>query len=123
MERKEILSVATTIKNQLVGSMDISVLLSWGIQNFAASTFKDMATLIFEVNGRLFQGHVLICYNTLDFYETYLSDKNGIRCICDMAYFNNLGEIIDTAIESGTNKEEYNNFCLGEKIRLIIGSY
>lgn len=123
MERKEILSVATTIKNQLVGSMDISVLLSWGIQNFAATTFKDMATLVFEVNGRLFQGHVLICYNTLDCYEIYLSDKKEIRCICDMAYFNNLGEIIDTAIESGTNKEEYENFCFGERIKLLTGAY
>lgn len=123
MERKEILSVATTIKYQLVGSMDIAVLLSWVIQNFAATTFKNMATLLAEVNSRLFQSHVLICYNTLDYYEIYLSDKNEIRCICDMAYFNDLGEIIDTAIENGTNKEEYNYFCLGEKIKLLTGSY
>lgn len=123
MDKSEVIAVAATIREQLIYTTDRNVLFSWGLQGFAATIFKEMATLKFKVNGRLFQGDVLISYNTLDYYEIYLSGKTGTRCICDMAYFDNLGEVIDTAIESGTNKQEYEKFCMGERAKLFSGQF
>jgi hypothetical protein len=33
------------------------------------------------------------------------------KCITDRAFFDQVGEIIDRQIESGTNKTEYEQFC------------
>lgn len=123
LSKSQVMSIVTTIKNQLIGSTNINILFSWGLQGFTAVLYKEMATLKFKVNGRLFKGHVLICYNQLDHYEIYLSDTESTRCICDMAYFTDLVEIIDTAIEKGTNEEEYNQFCLMEKKKLLSGQF
>ena len=40
-----------------------------------------------------------------------------------MAYFDMLGDIIDTAIESGTDKVEYQKFCEGERAKLFSGKF
>lgn len=121
MDKSEIMAVVTTIREQLITLTNSNVLFSWGIQGFVATIFKEMATLKFRVNGRLFKGNVLICYNTLDYYEIYLSNENGSKCICNEAYFDNLSEIIDTAIESGTDQKEYEEFCRGEWFKLLSG--
>lgn len=121
--KSQVMTIATTIKNQLLGSTDINIPLSWGLQGFIATIYKDMATLKFKVNGRLFKGYVLICYNQLDNYDIYLSDKGSTRCLCDMVDFTDLVEIIDTAIEKGTNEEEYEQFCLMEKKKLFSGQF
>lgn len=63
MERAEIMTIAETIREQLVGTTNRNVLYSWGTQGFAATLYRNMATLQFKVNGRIFQGHVLISYN------------------------------------------------------------
>jgi hypothetical protein BACCOPRO_01507 len=121
MDKSEIMAVVTTIREQLITLTNSNVLFSWGIQGFVATIFNEMATLKFRVNGRLFKGDVLICYNTLDYYEIYLSNEDGSKCICNEAYYDNLGDIIDTAIESGTNKKEYEEFCHGEWFKLLSG--
>lgn len=123
MDKAVVLAVATTIREQLFGLTNKNILWSWGLQGLCATLYKDMAALKFQVNGRLFQGYVLICYNTLDQYEIYLSNQDGTRCICDMAYFDTMGEIIDTAIESGTDKAEYKQFCLAEEAKLFSGQF
>ena len=123
MEKSKVMEIATTIRKQLMCTTDPNVLFSWGLQGFIATTFNKMDTLKFKVNGRLFKGYVLICYNTLDYYEIYLSDEKETRCICDMAYSDNFGEIIDTAIESGTDPEEYNKFCKAEGAKLFSGHF
>ena len=52
-----------------------------GYTKFRSNDIQNMLALLFEVNGRLFQGHVIICYNRYDYYEIYLSNKNEVRCI------------------------------------------
>ena len=123
MERAEIMTIAETIREQLVGTTNRNVLYSWGTQGFAATLYRNMATLQFKVNGRIFQGHVLISYNPSDYYEIYLLNNKGEICISDMAYFDQLGEIIDTAVESGTDADEYNKFCKKERDKLFCGQF
>ena len=123
MEKEEVIEMATTIREQLIGTTNLNVLFSWGLQDFKATIFKEMAALKFKVNGRLFKGDVLICYNLRDYYEIYLSDGKQAHCICDLAYCDNLSEIIDIAIESGTNEAEYNEFCMAERAKLFSGQF
>lgn len=111
MESSKVMAVATEIRDQLVVLTNRNILLSWGIEGYKAVIYNEMHSLQIKVNGRLFQGNVLICLNPIDHYEIYLSNNKETRCICDMAYFDMLGDIIDTAIESGTDKVEYQKFC------------
>ena len=114
MESSKVMAVATEIRDQLVVLTNRNILLSWGIEGYKAVIYNEMHSLQIKVNGRLFQGNVLICLNPIDHYEIYLSNNKETRCICDMAYFDMLGDIIDTAIESGTDKVEYQKFCEGK---------
>ena len=51
------------------------------------------------------------CLNGSDDYEVYLLKEEETRCISDEVCFDELGEIIDRHVESGTDKEEYARFC------------
>lgn len=122
MDKEYVLSVADTIRQQLMGQTPMSVLCSWGaLHGFFATIYKNMATLMFKVNGRLFKGHVLIAYNEMDYYEIYLKDENGTRLLQDEVYFDQLCEVIDEAIECGDNPDEYAKFCEQEKAKLLRG--
>lgn len=122
MDKEYVLSVADTIRQQLLGLPPMNVICSWGaLHGFFATVYKQMATLMFKVNGRLFKGHVLIAYNELDYYEIYLKDENGTRLLQDEVYFDQLCEVIDEAIERGDNPEEYAKFCKQEKAKLLRG--
>ena len=95
MDKKYVVQVAQTVREQLIATTRMEILMSWGIGQFTPAIFKDLPGLKFHVNGRLFQGDVLICLNGSDYYEVYLRD----------------GTLIDRRIESGTDKEEYARFC------------
>ena len=111
MDKEYVMRVAATIREQLVTMTDTPVLMSWGIKKFMATVFKDLPGLKFHVNGRLFQGEVLICLNGSDYYEVYLLNGTDIECINDEVCFDELGELIDRRIESGTDKEECVRCC------------
>ena len=111
MDKEYVMRVAATIREQLVTMTDTPVLMSWGIGEFMATVFNDLPGLKFHVNGRLFQGEVLICLNGSDYYEVYLRNGTDIECLSDEVCFDELGELIDRHIESGTDKEEYARFC------------
>ena len=111
MDKDYVMRIAGTIREQLVSMTDTAILMSWGIQEFMATIYKDLPGLKFRVNGHLFQGYVLICLNGSDYYEVYLLNEEETRCISDEVCFDELGEIIDSHIESGTDKEEYARFC------------
>lgn len=72
MDKDYVMRIAGTIREQLVSMTDTAILMSWGIQEFMATIYKDLPGLKFRVNGRLFQGYVLICLNGSDYYEVYL---------------------------------------------------
>lgn len=122
MDKDYVMRIAETIREQLVTMTDTPVLMSWGIHEFMATVYKDLPGLKFRVNGRLFQGYVLICLNSSDYYEVYLQNEEGTRCIHDEVCFDELGEIIDRHIESGTDKDEYDKFCSAQGAILFIST-
>ncbi len=122
MDKEYVMQTADTIRQQLLATTPMNVLCSWGaLHGFFATEYKNMATLMFKVNGRLFQGYVLISYNEMDYYEIYLKNSGGIRLAHDEVYFDQLGDIIDETIERGTNAKEYEAFCEGEYAKLMRG--
>lgn len=111
MDKEYVLQVAETAKNQLLATTPMNVILSWGVEKFIATVFNEMPALRFRVNGRLFKGFVIVALNGSDYYEIYLMNYQETKCITDRAFFDQIGEIIDRTIESGTNKTEYEQFC------------
>lgn len=111
MDKSYVMQVAEIIRSQLLVTTPMNVILSWGTKKFVATEFNGMAALRFSVSGRLFQGLVLIAYNELDYYEIYLQNKSGIKCLRHEILFDELGDVIDGAIEYGSCKEEYEQFC------------
>ena len=53
MEKEYVMQVAQTIKEQLVALTPMTVLMSWGIKEFAATLYRDLPALRIKVNGRL----------------------------------------------------------------------
>lgn len=124
MDKDYVMRIANEAARQLLATTPKNVLFSWGaFYGFRATIYRDMAALKFRVNGRLFQGDVIIAYNENDTYEIYLQDKIGERLVKDDVYFDEMGEVIDVAIERGENKAEYDAFCEGERIKLMHGCF
>lgn len=122
MDKDYVMQIADTIARQLLATTPKNVLFSWGaFYGFRATIYKDMAALKFRVDGRLFQGDVIIAYNENDTYEVYLKNEDGTRLVKDDVYFDEMGEVIDVAIERGDNEAEYTAFCEGERIKLMQG--
>lgn len=122
IDRQRILDIAETIRQQLVGLTPMNVLNSWGVTGLAATVIDNMPALKFKVNGRLHKGHVIIALNEgVDYYEIYLSDEKGRRKIATDIDFTQLGDVIDTAIESGTDKAEYDKFCEENFRKIFFG--
>ena len=119
MNKEYVMRVAQTIKEQLVTMTSIEILMSWGMEKLIPTVFKGMTGVKFHVNGRLFQGDVLICLNGSDYYEVYLQDDTRVECINDEVCFDALGSVIDCAIESGKDKAEYDKFCEQEWQKLL----
>lgn len=112
MSKQEVLSIANKIKDRLIEMNSIWMIGSWGIEYYTPAQYKDMAALKFKVNGRLFKGYVIIALNIHDLYEIYLVNSEKTVCISSDANLSEIGGIIDVAIEKGTNKEEYELFCI-----------
>lgn len=112
--------IAKTIKTQLVSLTAMPILMSWDIKEFVATIYDDMPALRLKVNGRLHAGYVIIALNGSDYYEVYLQNDKGTECINEEVYFDELGNVIDRAIESGTDKEEYNKFC-HQQLAVLLG--
>lgn len=119
MEEKYVMQVAQTIKEQLVTLTHMPVLMSWGIEEFAATIYKELPALRIKVNGRLHIGYVIIALNGSDYYEVYLQSGKSVECINEEVCFDELGDVIDRAIESGMDKAEYDKFCEQEQQKLF----
>lgn len=123
MDKEYVMQVAETIRKQLVTLTEANVLMSWGIKRFIATVHRNMPALKFEVNGRLHAGNVIIALNGCDYYEVYLQNGKGMECVNEEVCFDELGDVIDRAIESGTDKEEYENFCQQQLAELLGGKF
>lgn len=124
MDKDYVIQIADTIAQQLLATTPKNILFSWGaFYGFRAAIYNDMTALKFKVNGRLFQGDVIIAYNENDTYEIYLQDKSGTRLVKDDVYFDEMSDVIDVAIERGDNKAEYDAFCEGERQKIMHGDF
>lgn len=123
MDKEYVMQVAKTIKEQLVSLTPMSILMSWGIKEFVATLYGNMPALRLKVNGRLHAGDVIIALNGSDYYEVYLQNDKGTECANEEVYFDELGDVIDRAIESGTDKEEYEKFCQQQLAELLGGKF
>lgn len=121
MDKEYVMQVAQTIREQLVTLTPTDVLMSWGIEGLIATVYQNMPALKIEVNGHLHVGDVIIALNGSDYYEVYLQNDKGTQCVNEEVCFDELGEVIDRAIESGTDKEEYENFCQQKFAQLLGG--
>lgn len=118
---EERIETAKTIISQLKAGTEAFVIMSWGVDgNVTAGEMNGMAAAAFRVNGRLFPGHVMIAYdNAADLYEVWLTNGGKCKCLGKGIYCDMLGEVIDTAIERGTDPEEYERFCESEREKLM----
>lgn len=121
MEKEYVMNVAETARKQLFGMTPAPIIMSWGVGGLYATVFKDMPALMIRVNGRLFNGYVVIALNGSDYYEVYLKDEKETRLVSDEVCFDELGELIDRHIERGDNQEEYDRFCDSQLIKLMAG--
>lgn len=119
MEKEYVMQIAQTIQEQLIGLTPMPVLMSWGIAEFAATIFKDLPALRIKVNGLLHTGYVIIALNGSDYYEVYLLKGKDAECINEEVCYNELGDVIDRAIECGTDKEEYEKKCHQQLTQLL----
>lgn len=124
MDKEYVMHIAQTIKEQLVSLTPMPILMSWGIGDFVATVFRDLPALRIKVNGRLHAGYVVIALNGSDYYEVYLlkEDDSNAKCVNEEVCFDELGDVIDRAIESGTDKEEYDKFCDRQLAELLSGT-
>ena len=123
MEKEYVMEIARTIREQLVSLTPMPVLMSWGVEGFAATVYKDMPAWQIEVNGRLHTGYVIVALNGADYYEVYLQKGAAVECVNDEVCFDELGDVIDRAIESGTDQAEYDRFCEQQRALLLSGQH
>ncbi len=124
MNKEYVMHIAQTIKEQLVSLTPMPILMSWGIGEFVATVFRELPALRIKVNGRLHAGYVVIALNGSDYYEVYLlkEDDSNAKCVNEEVCFDELGDVIDRAVESGTDKEEYDKFCDRQLAELLSGT-
>ena len=100
MEKEYVMQVAQIIKEQLVALTPMTVRI--------------------KVNGRLHAGYVIVVLNGSDYYEVYLVKGMDVECVNNEVCFDELGGVIDRAIESGTDKAKYDKFCEQERQNLYV---
>ena len=120
MEKEYVMQVAQIIKEQLVTLTPMTVLMSWSIEEFAATLYRELPALRIKVNGRLHAGYVIVVLNGSDYYEVYLVKGMDVEFVNSEVCFDELGGVIDRAIESGTDKAEYDKFCEQERQNLYV---
>lgn len=81
MEKEYVMQIAQTIREQLLSLNPAPVIMSWGIEEFAATTYRGLPALRIKVNGRLHTGYVIVALNGSDYYEVYLQKGMKVECI------------------------------------------
>ncbi len=123
MEKEYVMHIAQTIGEQLLSLNPAPVIMSWGIEEFAATTYKGLPALRIKMNGRLHTGYVIVALNGSDYYEVYLQKDKTIECVNEEVCFDELGDVIDRSIEKGTDQAEYDRFCERQCALLLSKHY
>ncbi len=123
MEKEYVMHIAQTIGEQLLSLNPAPVIMSWGIEEFVATTYRELPALRIKVNGRLHTGYVIVALNGSDYYEVYLQKDKVMECVNGEVCFDELGDVIDRAIEKGTDQAEYDRFCDRQRALLLGGQH
>ena len=115
------IQVAQTAKEQLITMTPASVLMSWGIKEFTAMVYNGMPAFRIKVNGWLHAGYVTVALNGSDYYEVCLLHGTTAVYVNEEVCFDELGDVIDRAIEKGTDENEYKKFCEQQRALLFGG--
>ena len=65
----------------------------------------------------------MVAPNGADYYEVYLQKGAAVEGVNDEVCFDELGDVIDRAIESGTDQAEYDRFCEQQRALLLSGQH
>ena len=124
MTKEELKKQVEEIMAQLLATTKKSVVFSWGITKAFCCLLDGNATLALHVSARLFEGLVLISYSEAgDYYIIHLVNDVGTRLLKSDVMFDEMGMVIDHAIESGDDAEEYSKFCKEEYKKLLSGQW
>ena len=66
-------------------------------------------------------GYVTVALNGSDYYEVCLLHGITAVCVNEEVCFDELGDVIDRAIEKGTDENEYKKFCEQQRALLFGG--
>lgn len=77
MEKEYVMQIAQIIKEQLVTLTPMTVLMSWSIEEFAATLYRDLPALRIKVNGRLHAGYVIVVLQWLGLLRGLSCEGNG----------------------------------------------
>lgn len=112
MDKKEVLNIVRQMYLSLRASVEICVYWSWGVKNTRAAIYENCPALVLTVSGRLFQGDVLVVSCTeANLCDIYLGGNGSVSLLQEKVPHTSMGHVIDVAIESGTDREEYEQFC------------
>lgn len=119
-------SMANTIWKSLFCSIDLRVIMSWGIGEKIATYYKNMPALCLNVDGMIHKGMVVVTYNEgVDYFEAYFFNKQGecIKTIEDIC-FDELGGILDEEIEKpkDMSDEVYQQQSWQENMKNIVAA-
>ena len=85
------------------------------------AVYNGMPAFRIKVNGWLHAGYVTVALNGSDYYEVYLLHGITAVCVNEEVCFDELGDVIDRAIEKGTDENEYKKFCEQQRALLFGG--
>lgn len=115
MEKDYILSVANTIRTQILNVAGVIVFWSWGVSKQFATVLQDMPGLMMQVQGAILKGKVFIMLDEgSDTYTIFAQPENGeLKKYREDVYFDELGVVLDGLIEkdpSWTTEEYIDHF-------------
>ncbi len=113
MEKSYVTSVANTILQQIVNSVDASVFFSWGVHGCWSGVVHYDGTecpfLLLDVHGLMHDGYVVVALDEgKDLYMVKLLDRK-MQPKCDWhtdVYCDELGRLIDSLVEKPSDMSD-----------------
>ena len=89
------------------------------------AVYNGMPAFRIKVNGWLHAGYVTVALNGSDYYEVCLLHGTTAVYVNEEVCFDELGDVIDRAIEKGADENEYKykKFCEQQRALLFGGRF
>lgn len=128
LRRKQVGRAVCTILQQLVMSVPVNVVYSWGITNkvatqievMADNTMQRMAALKMNVHGFNYQGKIYVALDEKQNNYRLYSVRNGkLKEELSAVEFNELGNALDAIIETGGLSQQEHLHRLKEYVKQL----